>query len=272
MKSACVVVPVSGLGNRMRVVASVSALARARRQPLVVVWLSAWDCRAPFDRLFEPVDEPYLTLLTRGILYTPATKNNLFLPYLLRRLRGYTERRAYRPCAPDAFPRLLDRSGRLYVDTCYSLYPYPVETLRRLFRPVPSLLSRIDSLARRFTPRTIGVHIRRADNRQSILRSPLSLFRARIDQLLDAGEADLIYLATDDLHVKDYLRSRYGARLLTLPRKADRHTPAGMDDAVVDLYALSRTTHIFGSYYSSFSETAAELSGVPLTIVSTPEP
>ncbi len=41
-----------------------------------------------------------------------------------------------------------------------------------------------------------------------------------------------------------------------------RDDPAAMEDAVVDLYALSRCRKIIGSYWSSFTDTAAELGSI----------
>jgi hypothetical protein len=35
-----------------------------------------------------------------------------------------------------------------------------------------------------------------------------------------------------------------------------------MQDAVVDLFALARTSRILGSYFSTFSETAASIGGI----------
>ena len=39
-----------------------------------------------------------------------------------------------------------------------------------------------------------------------------------------------------------------------------------MQAAVVDLFVLSKTRRLIGSYWSSFTDTAAELGNLPLTI------
>lgn len=46
-------------------------------------------------------------------------------------------------------------------------------------------------------------------------------------------------------------------------KQLSRKTEDGIKDAVIDLWSLSRTNKILGSYGSSFSHTAAELSGIP---------
>lgn len=132
---------------------------------------------------------------------------------------------------------------------------------------LPHLQARIDGLVSHFGDSSIGVHVRRTDNRLSIEQSPLSAFRAAIDKKIDEGEAETIYLATDSEEVKDYMHLTYGNRVLCQAHKADRHTFVGMEDAVVELWALAQTGQILGSYYSSFSDTAAELFGRPLHIV-----
>ena len=39
-----------------------------------------------------------------------------------------------------------------------------------------------------------------------------------------------------------------------------------IDEAVVDLFCLAHTRRVIGSYWSSFSDMAAEISGIPLEI------
>jgi hypothetical protein len=67
------------------------------------------------------------------------------------------------------------------------------------------------------------------------------------------------FLATDCPQTEAEIRAIFGARVITRPRVASRDTRGGMLDAVVDLFALARTSRILGSYYSTFSETAASL-------------
>ena len=262
-----VIVPQSGLGNRMRVVASVCALAADSGWPMKIVWRATQDCHAWFDQLFLPLNAP-LVEMTRGtLLDAPATKHNLLLPYLYRWLAGYVERRCYRPSDTGSFVHLAQAEPGLYVDTCYSLYPYPSESVASLFRPLPHLQARINGLVSHFGDSALGVHVRRTDNKQATQQSPLSAFRRAIDKKIDEGEAETIYLATDSEEVKDYMRHAYGNRLICMSHPSQRHTLAGMEDAVVELWSLAQTRHILGSYYSSFSDTAAELFGRPLQII-----
>ena len=81
------------------------------------------------------------------------------------------------------------------------------------------------------------------------------------------GGSSSIYLATDDEATKDAMRKRYGKRVIMSNAKATRESTDGIRDALVEMYALSRTRHIFGSAGSTFSPIAACLGDVPITIL-----
>ena len=97
--------------------------------------------------------------------------------------------------------------------------------------------------------------------------SPLSAFRQKIDQLLECEAFNQIFLCTDDEQVRQYFKKTYGNRLLTRQVEISRDSLLGIQNAVIDLWSLAQTRRIVGSYYSSFSETAAEISGIPLDII-----
>ena len=49
-------VPVGGLANRMRAVASAVMLAGKTKSELSIIWFQDWALNAPFYQLFKPVD------------------------------------------------------------------------------------------------------------------------------------------------------------------------------------------------------------------------
>ena len=77
----------------------------------------------------------------------------------------------------------------------------------------------------------------------------------------------VFYLATDDFAVKNEICRRFGGKVLTLPTPTCRKSLAGIQNAVVDLWCLAHTKRLIGSYWSSFTDTAAELGRIPVTIV-----
>ncbi|MDD4636209.1 MAG: hypothetical protein PHV66_01190 [Bacteroidales bacterium] len=75
------------------------------------------------------------------------------------------------------------------------------------------------------------------------------------------------YLASDSVADKERLKELFGQRIITSDKAADRNSLEGMQNALVELWLLSKTKRIIGSAQSSFSETAAEISGIECRIV-----
>lgn len=318
MEQKLTVVPMSGLGNRMRVVASVVTAANDIEGRIRLVWQSTWDCRARFSDLFVPLEEEQsadteslstvlaskktasegakisseqikktsesfqkdtdlflplsenrLTIENGDFRDRVATKRNLWLPLIYRRFHYGHEVRNFQPSGTPDLASMTRRWPSLYIATCYALAPYRPEILRRCFRPLPELCDHIAGMTSQYGRCTLGVHVRRTDNTTAIRRSPLSAFRQRIDRMIDSGMADTIFLSTDSTDVRRYFLETYGHRVLTRRIEVRRDTLQGMRDAVIDLWCLALTNRILGSFYSSFSEIAAELTGVPFEVATT---
>lgn len=266
-----------GLGNRMRVAASAYAIARRTGLPFRVLWTSQWGMRCRFDELFEAFSQaPFSLRDARGyekMLFARPTWKNLYLPRLFQRLCFLriilAPRIWYLNKEGFDYERWFRQGGTLmtaYRDFC----PWTPDDLRRLFQPNDLVRRLIDERCKAFSDYTIGIHIRRTDHQQAIDDSPLELFTAAIDREMEACEKDKrlsIYLATDDEATKTALRQRYGNRVITAPTAATRDSTDGIREALVELFALSRTKQIYGSAGSTFSPIAACLGDVPITIL-----
>lgn len=258
-----------GLGNRMRVAASAAAIARHVEGDVAALWTDQWGMHCRFDQLFCPYADGRFslrdaTLAERIIAARPRPRNRIIAKALHKM---FFRSAIYNDEVTSLCERGFDfvswaGKGRSLLWTWWDFFPYEPALLRQLFRPLPKIERRIDERCAGFTPGTIGLHIRRTDNRESIELSPLELFFEAVDK-----EIGNIYLATDDEATKAALRSRYGKRVITAPAKASRDDVRGIQDAVVEMFALSRTSHIYGSAGSSFSTIAASLGATPLTIV-----
>ena len=88
-----------------------------------------------------------------------------------------------------------------------------------------------------------------------------------MDRALKADPEANFFLATDDAALKRELIAKYGNRIITQQAPVSRSSIEGMRDAVVDLWCLASASRIIGSYWSSFTDTAAELFDAPLEIV-----
>lgn len=267
------IIPYAGLCNRMRVIASSYACAHALGYPSRVLWCGCnKDCKARFGALFQPVDLPDLVVAETDSLYTETnSRRHFFLPAILRKLRYAKVYENYNFRNPGDRPSLQEQLSsdkpekRVAVYSMHQCGPnYP---LNRLFRPVPAIEERVQALVPDGAGPVIGVHIRRTDHVEAIRHASVERYVEVMEEELRKRPEVRFYLATDDLQVKDRLLGHFGTgRIITARMALDRDSQAGMEGAVVDLFALSRTEKLFGSYYSSYSEIAAELGGIELII------
>ena len=264
-----------GLGNRMRVAAATASLAPHVKGKVAALWMPQWGMGCRFDDLFQPYHEANQVLRdatrTERFLTARPRPRNLFLSRYLHKV--VFRDTIYSHQVTDLCHQQFDfadwaNRGPVLLWSWWDFFPWEPQLLSRLFRPLPALALRIDERTASFSPHTIGVHIRRTDNQQSIEESPTELFFEAIDDELAQHDDTRVYLATDDEPSKQLLRQRYGDhRIITATHQAVRDTTDGIQDALVEMYALSRTCHIYGSSGSSFSEIAARLKGTPLTIL-----
>ena len=261
--------------------------------------------KAPADPADRSAEALFCISDTSSFLFARPTLKNLHLPRLLQRLCYrhiiYAPQIWYLNKDGFDYENWFWQGGTLmtaYRDFC----PWTSDDLRTLFQPNDEVQRLIDERTADFTPNTIGVHIRRTDHQQAIDESPLELFFEAIDKELEAspltlpvregantfdngktdacsehstpsltgrvrGGSSSIYLATDDESTKAAMRKRYGSRVIMSDAKATRESTDGIRDALVEMYALSRTSHIFGSAGSTFSPIAACLGDIPITIL-----
>ena len=259
--------PQGGLCNRLRVLLSAWSRAAEGIAETSVEWGRDDGCHAWFDQLFCPLEAKHLTVHRRRWWARPITRRNLHWPWLLRHCMGYDRQAAnYLPGEPRQLARWVRQYRKIYVSGGSVAYPYDPALLRSL-RPVTEVARRIEQVTTHFTPHTVGVHIRRTDNAISCRESSTPLFVDAMNSRLAADPQTSFFLATDDATLKQQLVRRFDGRILTLTDPVTRSSLAGMKHAVVDLYCLARTSGLIGSYWSSFTDTAAELGGMPVTIV-----
>lgn len=262
-------VPQGGLCNRLRAVLSAVSLVEEQRiEGLIRVgWSADAECAARFDQLFEPYPATCLTIAPRRWTDRPVTRRNLHWPALVRSL-FYTAQYRNRPPTIEAIVTAASTAGaaRLYVSTGHAFCDYSPDYVRRL-RPLPHLQQRIDSLSAGFDDHTIGIHIRRTDHMTAIAESPDDLFVDAISSAIAHDDDARFFLATDDADLKRRLMERFPQRITAQDCRGSRADLSGMEEAVVDLWTLARCSRIIGSYWSSYTDTAAEIGGIPLTII-----
>lgn len=118
-----------------------------------------------------------------------------------------------------------------------------------------------------FGPSCVGIHIRRTDNRPAIGKSSTECFIECMKKELDSDPDTRFYLATDDLEEERIIRAAFPGRILSNEKRCLRRDSAeGIQDALLDLYCLANTRKIIGSYFSSFTDIAADMRKIPKII------
>ncbi len=75
------------------------------------------------------------------------------------------------------------------------------------------------------------------------------------------------YISTDSDKILNNLKSIYKEKVFSGAVQLARHTTEGIISALVDLYCLSKSKKVLGSFDSSFSQMAAKMGNVPLEIM-----
>lgn len=96
---------------------------------------------------------------------------------------------------------------------------------------------------------------------------PVAGLGERMHAEIDIDPTTRFFVATDDPVEEACMRDTFGHRVFAHPKRLTRNRPDGIRDALVDLLCLFRTRRVIGSFYSSFSEAAAEIGGVELVVI-----
>jgi hypothetical protein len=266
-----IVKPIGGLANRMRVIDSSISVSRKLEMPLAVIWNRDHSINCKYSNLFQPSrDFEVRSSWYDGIRSHVRVWESL--SYIIRDRIRFIWKSGDTIYIFDNHPSRLKeydfsrfhQTGNIFISTAHRFYsPAHLDT----FRPVPDLQARVDKLVSSFSRSTIGVHIRRTDSRRSILNSPDEQFIKVMQAELERNPDTLFFLTTDDPGLKTKLCEEFAGKIITNDHSLSRSDVEGIRNALVDLYCLSHTTKILGSYWSSFSGTAALLSGIPLEIV-----
>lgn len=258
--------PSSGLCNRLRAIASGLRLAKECDEALAIDW---YYC--PIKRWAPALGMaiPYSSLFEYSSEFKVA--NHLRVKYEMP-----WDRRVYKLSDADIFS---EKHSEQFVSLCkqkkkdgankhfWTCFNFYESTDYSWLKPKASILKAVDAVSSEFATNTIGMHIRRTDNTWSIRHSPLELFTEQIEKEIDKDKDVKIFLATDSEETKSYLLHKYDGHIVTRFDVSPRYTLKGEIDGLVDLLVLARTRKIYGSYKSSYSETASHIGECKLLIL-----
>ncbi len=257
------VVPRAGLCNRLWVVACAVKYSLAHPEADVeIYWEKHKECNAHFDELFEPIPMflPKSVNRLERFRLRVGRKENLFIPTLIQkctfdkvlRFRWWMDR--------NAFDDVIKNKENIYVEAYETFNSFYVDAdLGTYFIPNNIIQRRIDSIVSQFEGKTVGIHVRRTDNKTAISMNPLSRYIAVMNKEIEKNPEVRFYLASDSVEVKEELSRLFGERIITTDLFLSRSSLQGMEDAVVDLFSLAHTDYIIGSNHSSYSVVAADL-------------
>ncbi len=258
-----------GLSNRLRTMVSGINIAKRLNVPCRILWERNNDCNCNFSDLY---DDPCLCDVSieenPSILQSVGGVRRQSLPALAQKMGYDSCIYNFKWCRgkADIFKIINPKCKKLLLASYNEMYTLDGIKWGEYLLPREKLRNRIHETINRFTSHTVGIHIRGTDNGLSKKYSPLEAFVGCMTKVLANDSDAMFYLATDEEEYKQTLTEIFGTRVITNSIELTRHSLSGMEGALVDLYCLSRTRYIIGSFYSSFSEVAAEIGGIKLYV------
>lgn len=262
---------IGGLANRMRVIDSAYQLVNSTGNSILLIWEMSYELNCSFFKLFEPVKHIQVREYHKGyylhkmndFIVKSSKKVGIDLPL------GYnayiSDDDVIKAVNSNSLGKLIPETKEIYIRTVERFYYGSSNS--SILLPVKSLREEIHSVQQSFNSNTIGIHIRRTDHLRSINHSPTEAFAACIIKEIESDPTVNFFLTTDSNKEERFFKRIFGSRIITYDKEFNRNSEKGIQDALVDLYCLANTKKIIGSYYSSFSEMAAQIKGIPIDIV-----
>lgn len=257
-------IPTGGLCNRMWSVASAYDIAKKKNAKLLILWNRYEGLNAHFYDIFQSFNYENVELKETDQWLYQINRRKDYYKRLIQ-LKLLYNRVLFQPSLSKGKPIEEIINNRDASVLIISGEPMSLEyDVAKFFSPVDKIRQKIDYTVSQFPPNIIGVHIRRTDNAESIKQSPIEQFFLRIEQEINKDRNVKFYIASDDKTTKEDIKKRYGDHIITYMDNSGRNSLHGMEFAVFDLFCLSKTRKIIGSYWSSYSAIAAKLGHIEL--------
>lgn len=257
-----------GLCNRLRAYASAELLAKKTNRNLIVIWKPDYHCEARFNDLFKNkvniIDSPDLVDPVNMDIYNcmdnepGGGKKEQFINH--------------------------DTNNDIYIKTAYSLnYDFSSIKSENEFLKNLKPVDKISILLKTFPDINdcIGIHVRqgggaayndtRWDSPDEMTgkgkehiyywrqKSKPEYFLLELKKILKKNRKQKFFLASDHKEIYDFFTNKYSNSIVYLPRNCFDRSIEQQYYALADLYLLSKTKYILGSYWSSFTEIAQRL-------------
>jgi hypothetical protein len=266
--------PHSGLANRIRAMVSGINLASQKNEELTIVWSKDQSLFCDFTDIFELNKKFKVKTIFYPKWYNRFISKRNWLNDIFSSAYNITNFLLdvdIPSCVWSNGSNMIDlnntlnKVGNTYIYTCHE-FLFDSSCLKFL-QPTTLLKCKIREATISFGFHTIGVHIRRSDHIEAIDKSPIELFIKMMESYILINDGIQFFLSTDDIATENLLKQKFGLKILTNAKDFKRTTIEGIQGAVLDLYCLSLTKKIYGSYNSSFSDIAARIGDIPLKIL-----
>ena len=271
-------IPTEGLANRIRTIDSMIQLCEKIRLKYRIYWRKDAGLNCAFSKIWKPLpnlkedfDVRYLNILFIYRRKYAFVRKILLLLEKCRLLKvisdeefqyyydiGYDfkDLQKYCLCMIKSFSVIKSNSLQLPQNLNY-----------KRFVLADDLKGKIAFYTKDFPENIVGIHIRRTDNKQAIAGSPLAIFESLMEKLTKEDPGLHLYLATDDIEVRNRMKEKFGEKIIVPQGALNRDSEEGILQSTIEMYSLAKTKKIYGSYFSSYSETAALLGNLEYEIV-----
>ncbi len=277
--------PIGGLCNRMRAIDSMISLCEKHNKNLTIIWLKSKDLNCNFDEIFLPInhDNIKVIVIQNQFIY------NILTTFLIKKeniIKNQLWEKMYDSKRNRDKGLSLTETDQIFYSTIEKLMIGFFKTLRKSFliesgyrhckqdensysnfHPTERIFKNISKTVNQFD-KTFGIHIRRTDHIPSIQVSTDDKIISLIEKLLQENPNYNFFLSTDCSLTKEKLITQFKNSIITNQNLTyNRDTRDSIQYAVLDLFCLSQTQKIYGSFFSSYSQVAAEIGKIENIII-----
>ncbi len=241
-----IVIPRSGLCNRIQVIASARRLSEVHRIRCTILWdwgnyhsLFVRDCDIDFSSVGRLAFNSFHKI-THLLKAEGGNRSNWRVPI-------------------STHKRILLESHHMFCAMEETAYIEPKDLRQWLPKPAELIQSKVASFKNKFFGKTVGMHIRRTDHKPATEATPDWLCIDVAKRHIQEGYS--IFLATDNLDTEQMMRAHFGERIIIYPKnpclkirwpRSQFIFDETVDD-LVDLHLLAACEHVLGSRRSTYS-------------------
>jgi len=261
-----------GISNRLKIMVSLMRLAKKTKSNFYFYWPKNKLCNLEFQDLFEKMNGEITKEEAKKVLESKNKKyygDNLNLFDFPNKEKVIFSGWRFIFQTKDIIPLSKDVLFKGQKNLDYEFFNTPLELreelscLLRNFKPLPPLMKKIKEFSEKENiSQAIGIHMRRGDFKEAQEISSDKRFLKKIQEILEKDPKVRFFLCTDSKESEKLLKKDFGEKIITYPKKEfDRLKKEFLQEGLIELFLLSKTKRIIGSYLSSYTEMAWWLGG-----------